>query len=41
MDSNWSGYILMIFGANLTNVHIKATNVINSMELFFKNLQII
>lgn len=41
MDSNWSGYILMIFGANLTIVHIKATDVINSVELFFKNLQII
>lgn len=36
MGSNWSGYILMIFGANLTIVHIKATNVINSVKLFFK-----
>lgn len=37
MDSNWSGYILMIFGANLSIIHIKVTNVINSMQLFKKN----
>lgn len=36
MDSNWSGYILMMFGANLSIIHIKVTNVINSMQLFKK-----
>lgn len=43
MDSNWSGYILMMFGANLSIIHIKVTNVINSMQLFKKKktLQII
>lgn len=34
MDSNWSGYILMIFGANLSIIHIKGTSVINSVQLF-------
>lgn len=37
MDSNWSGYILMIFGANLSIIHIKVTNVINSVQLLKKN----
>lgn len=33
MDSNWSGYILVIFGANLSIIHIEATNVINGEQL--------
>lgn len=37
MDSNWSRYILMIFGANLSILHIKGTNVINSAQLFKNN----
>lgn len=41
MDSNCCGYILLIFGANLSIIYIKATNVINGVKLFFKNLQII
>ena len=36
MDSNRSGYILMIFGAHFTIIHIKATSVTNSGKLFFK-----
>lgn len=30
------GCILMVFGANLHIIHIKVTNVINSVKLFFK-----
>lgn len=41
MDSEESGYILMKFGADLSIIHMKATNVINGVKLFFKNLQII
>lgn len=41
MDGNWSRYILMIFGANLNIIDIKATNVMNSVQLFLKNQQII
>lgn len=36
MDSNWSGYVLMIFGATLSIIHIKATNVITSVQLLKK-----
>jgi len=39
MGSNWSRYILMIFGANLSIIHIKGTSVINSKQLLKKKQQ--
>lgn len=41
MDSNWSGYILMIFRANRSIIHIKATDVINSVQLLKRDHLII
>lgn len=40
MGSSWFGYILMLFGANLSIIHIKATSVINSVQLLKEEPQI-